>query len=148
MPPIAHFLALTDAIVKPLTVRISFGKPAEAIAVGGDEAGRLEVFNGSLGAIRPLPDSGISVGDPGSWILKAAQGAFEADVTMAVDPVDVRYDRTIVTVRSAARPFSFAADEVRRGDRVLVDDLGVLVTRGDDAISLDAYRAARREFPG
>lgn len=98
LPPIAHFLALTDAIVKPLTVRISFGKPAEAIAVGGDEAGRLEVFNGSLGAIRPLPDSGISVGDPGSWILKAAQGAFEADVTMAVDPVDVRYDRTIVTV--------------------------------------------------
>ena len=67
---------------------------------------------------------------------------------MAADPTDPRYDRTIVTVRSRSRPFSFAADEVARGDRILVDDLGMLVVRGDDPITLDDYRQARKEFPG
>ena len=51
-------------------------------------------------------------------------------------------------MRSKYRPFSFAADEVARGDRILVDDLGVLVVRGDDPITLEGYRQALEEFPG
>ncbi|MCC6198282.1 MAG: hypothetical protein IT518_27835, partial [Burkholderiales bacterium] len=46
------------------------------------------------------------------------------------------------------RPFSVAADEIARGDRILVDDLGVLAVRGEDAIGLEAYRQKRSEFPG
>ncbi len=67
---------------------------------------------------------------------------------MAVDPQSSRFDRTVVTVRSAHRPFSFAAEEVARGDRILVDDLGALVVRGDDPITLEGYRRAKKEFPG
>jgi hypothetical protein len=66
----------------------------------------------------------------------------------AVDPSSSLYDRTVVTVRSRQRPFSFAADEIARGDRVFVDDLGALVTRGDDSISLAQYRELRKEFSG
>ena len=67
---------------------------------------------------------------------------------MAVDPSDGRYDRTIVTVRSRHNPFSFSADEVARGERILVDDLGVLAVRGDDSVTLEGDRQARQEFPG
>ena len=67
---------------------------------------------------------------------------------MTVDPIDPLYDRTVVTIRSQLRPFSFAADEVARGDRILVNDLGVLVVRADDRITLEDYRQARKEFPG
>ena len=56
-------------------------------------------------------------------------------------------DATVVTVRSTSRPFSFAADEVAAGARILVDDLGVLIVRGDDAATLAGYRQALGELP-
>ena len=98
----------------------------------------------------PVDDGSVTVNPDLTWTLnKPGAGGIEADLVMAADPIDSRYDRTIVTVRSSARPFSFAAEEVARGDRILVDDLGVLVTNADDQISLDAYREAlRREFGG
>jgi hypothetical protein len=44
------------------------------------------------------------------------------------------------------RPLSFAADEIARGERILVDDLGMVVTRADDTAGVEDYRAARAEF--
>jgi hypothetical protein len=124
----------------------------DALATVGDqpESGRLEVFNGAVTTVRPLRDGSAAVQPDLTWTLdKPAAGGIEADLVMAADPIDGRYDRTIVTVRSSTRPFSFAADEVARGDRILVDDLGVLVTNAEDGISLDDYREAlRREFGG
>jgi len=75
-----------------------------------------------------------------------ASTVIEGEVRYAVDPLDARYDRTIVTVRDEARPFSFAADEVACGDRILVEDLGALVTRADDPITLAEYRAQSKEL--
>jgi hypothetical protein len=114
------------------------------------ESGRLEVFNGTVTAVRPIDAGSVTVKPDLTWTLnKPDAGGIEADLLMAADPIDGRYDRTIVTVRSSTRPFSFAADEVARGDRILVDDLGALVTSAEDKISLDAYREAlRREFGG
>ncbi|MEN6425225.1 MAG: hypothetical protein ABFE13_07675, partial [Phycisphaerales bacterium] len=137
-----------DSVCKPLRVRIQFGRPGDA-ALQEDqaEAGHLEVFNGQAVAVRGL--DGVTIRGQ-TWTLKpSGEGIVEADLVMAADPIDGRYDRTIVTVRSSRRPFSFAADEVARGDRILVDDLGVLVTGGDDSISLNDYRdALKREFGG
>ncbi len=145
----ARLATFTDAACKPLKVRVLFGKPAEpAIKLDHAETGRLEAFNGAVAAVRAIAGTDVGLKD-NVWTLPAgAQGGVEADILMAIDPVSERYDRTIVTVRSNCRPFSFAADEVARGDRILVDDLGVLVVRGDDSVSLDGYRQARKEFPG
>ena len=145
-----RFQAFTNAVCRELTVRILFGKPAESsVKIDGDDQGRLEIFNGAIVALRPMKGSGITFGDNFNWTLPSGlQGGMEADVIIAVDPVDQRYDRTIVTVRSKHRPVSFAADEVARSERILIDDLGVLVTRGDDTITLEGYRALRKEFPG
>jgi len=150
LPTPAVFRALTDAVYRPVTVRILFGKPAEPrIRADEEDSPRLEVFNGAVVAARPVGAMQMVMGKYTCWTLPAGtEGGIEADVMMAVDPADARYDRTIVTVRSKHRPFSFAADEVARGDRILVDDLGVLVTRGDDEITLEGCRRARRESAG
>jgi hypothetical protein len=148
MPATASVRAFTDAVCQPLKVRVLFGKPAEPrIKIDKDDAGTIEVFNGAVLSISPV--EGAKSRSPGAWTLPAnAEGGLDLDLMMTVDPLDPLYDRTVVTVRSMLRPFSFAADEVARGDRILVDDLGVLVVRADDGISLEGYRQARKEFPG
>jgi hypothetical protein len=141
----------TESLPRPLQVQIHFRKPdKEQFTKDGAETGRLEAFNGQVSAVRPLSGSGVTVDDKMQWTLPAdGTGGIEADILMATDPTDARYDRTIVTVRSDVRPFSFAADEISRGGRILVDDLGVLVTRADDTIGLTSYREAlKRELGG
>jgi len=144
------FQTFTDAVCRPLTVRIMLGKPAEkSIKTDGDDHGRLEIFNGSLVALRPMKGSGITINNNFNWTLPSGlEGGMEADIIIADDPVDQRYDRTIVTMRSKFRPVSFTTEEVARSERVLIDDLGILVVRGDDPTTLEGYRALRKEFPG
>jgi hypothetical protein len=151
LPSPSRFRVYTDSVCKTLRVRIQFGEPRVVVfKTGQPESGRLEVFNGAVTAVRPVNDGSAAAKPDLTWILEKPNAAgIEADLVMAADPMDSRYDRTIVTVRSSVRPFSFAADEVARGDRILVDDLGVLVTNAEDKISLEAYRnALRREFGG
>jgi hypothetical protein len=151
LPSPLRFRVYTASVCKPLRVRIQFGEPRDAtFKTAKSESGRMEVFNGQVRAIRPDKGGSATVNPDLGWTLKEGNaGGIEADLVMAADPIDGRYDRTIVTVRSSTRPFSFAAEEIARGDRILVDDLGVLVTNADDTISLNAYRdALRREYSG
>ncbi len=145
-----RFHAFTDAVCRGLTVRIMLGKPAEqSVKIEDDDQGRIEIFNGSIVALRSMTGSGITISDNFNWTLPAGlKGGIEADVIIAADPVDRRYDRSIITMRSKYRPVSFAADDVARGERILIDDLGVLVVHGDDIITLEGFRALRKEFPG
>ena len=150
IPRPAVFQALTDSVCRPLSVRVLWGKPAaKGIEIGGDDPCRLEVFNGSVKSVRPIVDSNFTVDDKKQWTLpKAVQGGIEVDLVTASDRTSKDSDRTIVTIRSKYRPFSFAADEVADGRRILVDDLGVLVVAGDDPITLAEYRETRQEQPG
>lgn len=134
----------TESTYQPLKVHIHFGRPAlSSVETAGTETGRLEVHNGRLVDLRPIGDAPVKISPDLQWSLPAGMDAgIEADILMARDPADDRYDRAVVTVRSSRRPFSFAADEVARGDRILVDDLGVLVARAQDAVTLDGYREA------
>jgi hypothetical protein len=147
--PVSHVRSLkvlTESIYQPLKVRINFGRPAlSAIETAGTETCRIEVYNGCLVDVRPIGKASVKISPDFEWSLPAgADAGIEADLLMAKDSADDRYDRTVVTVRSSRRPFSFAADEVARGARVLVDDLGVLVTMAQDDITLDGYREALR----
>ena len=151
LPPLQSFLAYTDSVYQLLQARIQFGKPKSlAVRLSEKETGRAEIYNGRILSVRPLDKSSVQVGPDLKWSLPTTEvGGIEIDFLRAVDPLDPRYDRTIVTVRAEHRPFSFAADEIARGNRILVEDLGVLVTPGRDSIELPAYRAAlRKEFAG
>jgi hypothetical protein len=145
-----NFHVFTDAVCSELTIRIHLGKPAEpSILIGGDDQGSIEIFNGSIAALRATEGSGITIRDRMKWNLpEGSWGGLEADVIMASDPVDQRYDRTILTLRSEKRPVSVLLDEIARGERVLIDDLGIFITRGDDSITLEGFRELRKEFPG
>jgi len=83
----------------------------------------------------------VDDGDPKTYAVKWAE-------PRKIRRVVVTFDETVVTVRSDARSFSFRADDIAHAERILVDDLGVLVTRGDDDISIDQYREALKEYPG
>jgi len=153
MPRPARLQAMTDSEYRPLTVRIHFGQPAEpSIRIAGAESFRFEVFNGKFVNVRPIKGVGPASKRSSQLVLPAnAEGILEVDLMMAVNPhpsAGVGNDRTVVTVRSQYRPFSFAPEEAARGDRILIDDLGVLVVTGDDAITLEQYREARKEFSG
>lgn len=148
LPSIAAFKVLTDAVYRPLSVRVLFGQPAEPKVQLGADRIRFEVFNGRLSNARPFGAMQPVPGRQLEWMLPAeAEGGLQAQLLMTVDPSGAPYDRTIATVRSQYRSFSFAANEVARGERILVDDLGVLVVRGDDPATLASYRTSRAEFP-
>lgn len=144
LPAIERFEAISESVYRTLTFRMSFDAPADASVSVEPEHGRLEAYNGNVGTLREASDTGPTLGS--SQVTLG--GAILADVRMAIDPVDPLYDRTIVTLRAGERSLSFAADEVARGDRIFVDDLGVLVTRGDDAVDIGEHRAKARELPG
>ena len=140
--------ALTDSVLRPLSVRVLWGAPAEkGVKVSGEDAARLEVFNGKLVGTRAAAGAAKTLIKGGAWRMDA-EGGIAAQLVVAVDPTGAGRDRPIITVRSKQRPFSFAADQVMLGQRILVDDLGLLVTRGDDAITLEGYRQLRKEFSG
>ncbi len=91
-----------------------------------------EVYNGTFRLTGP----------PTKW-----EGACVAQalVNWVYNPEDPDADRTIVTVRSPSNPFSFAVDEVERGDRIYIKDFGALVTRADDPITVADYRRRLEE---
>jgi hypothetical protein len=150
LPEPERLAAFTDTKVQRVSVRIHFGKPAErAITLPAEERVTLEVFNGTLLAATSTGGFAPAGNDFARWVrTDPAGGVIEAVLNTAQDPSDPRYDRTIVTVRTPTRPFSFAVGEMVRGDRILVDDLGVLVTRFDDDVTLESYREMLAEYPG
>jgi len=151
LPAPSKMQVFTESSYRPLALRIHFGRPAATgVKLDGDESIQLGVYNGRIVNARAEEAGPFTIGTGGVLKLPAgASGALQAELEMANDPMDARYDRTIVTVRSNHRPFSFAAEEVARGDRILVDDLGVLVTNAEDRITLEEYRQAlRTSFTG
>jgi hypothetical protein len=149
MSPPLRVQALTDAVYRPLTVRISWDVPAVPNLLPREvPSGRLDVFNGTVLSVRPLTGTDVPIDHRMQWKMSGRRaGGIEAELMTAVDLTDEHYDRTIVTIRTKGRPFSFAAADVACGERILVDDLGALVTRGDDAITLSDYRRQRCESP-
>ncbi len=94
----------------------------------------IEVYNGWL-----ENSSKHTKLENGSCVLSGA-------VAYARNSDDPEADRTIVTVRSPSNPFSFAMDEVVRGDRIFVKDFGVLVTRAGDPVTIAEHRRALQEI--
>lgn len=138
--------AFTDAVGKPLSVRIEFGEPAvSAFVPATSETIRLEAYNGAIGSATATGDL-MPGAHEGEWTLPArGHGALRSTVMTAFDAASADADRTIVTVRAGARSFSFATDDVARGERILVDDFGIVVEGAETAIGLQRSRERRAE---
>ena len=130
--------------------------------------GRLEVYNGRLGAVRPLRDGvGVTMSRSGAWrSAPAAQGrrGVEAEIFyVADDAQEVRFqpagdlptgsnglltyhpNRTVVTVETASGTFSFAPRDLEAGEPIFVPRLGFCVTRGGSGPSA---RQSSRQLAG
>lgn len=144
--PIQQVKAFTDSSVQTMTAKISWGAPALAnLAFDGEEDVQFEAYNGKILTVTPLKGSSTRV-EPSRAIIPAGMhGGVELRLAVTVDPSDDSPDRTVITVRSSQRPFSFAPHALLLGQRILVDDLGVLVTKADDAVNIADWRKKLRE---
>ena len=119
-PRVLALRTLTDSVWQnPLEVAIRFEKRRTC-----DDP--LEIHNGQLLGKRASVESRACV--------------LRATIRYAHNLEDSEADRTIVTVRAPSHPFSFAMDDVVRGERIYVKDLGVLVSSGTDAITIPEYQ--------
>jgi len=143
LPPIKRVSALTDSAIEPMAVRILWDAPAlGSLAFEGEEELHLEVYNGEILGVAAMKGSPVKVEGHRAVIPPGMRGGLVLRIAAVAGTSDDSSDRTVVTVRSARRPFSFAPDELLLGRRILVDDLGVLVSGADEATSVDGWREA------
>jgi hypothetical protein len=145
LPPIRTVRAFTDAAVQHVAVRILWDVPAvKALAFDGDEEVQLEAYNGTILSVHSLQGPQAKVNGNRAVIPSGMRGGLELRLAVVVAPSDDSPDRTVVTVRSARRPFSFAPQELLLGRRIFVDDLGILVTKAGDTASVSGWRDTLR----
>jgi hypothetical protein len=146
LPAIKGIRAFTDSAVEPMTVRVLWDVPkVKEFAFEGDEEVRFEAYNGRILGIWPVKGTSVKVEGNRAIVPAGMRGGIEMQLVAAVDPSDDSQDRTVVTIRSARRSFSFAPQELLLGRRILVDDLGVLVTKADDDVTVNGWRETLRE---
>ncbi|MCC6126736.1 MAG: hypothetical protein IT426_17375 [Pirellulales bacterium] len=147
LPPIARVRAWTDAVVAPVALKLDFGAAKiPSMNASAAEECSLEIFNGTIERVRAAENSGVRVlGERRFALPSGGKGSVALDARLALDPHDEQSDRTVVTVRSPTRSFSFAPDEVLQGGKIFIDDLGVLITRSDDPATLENWRSAAHE---
>ena len=160
-PPIVVAMRVFGAsTVVPLRLEVEWGFQSGQPAGGFD--GRLEVYNGRLGALQPLSaDSGAVITGSDTWRSeKASPGrqGIQAEVFYVPDDTqEVRFrpsidlpagssglltyhpNRTVVTVRTAGRTFSFAPKDLEAGQPILVPSLGFFVSKAGSQQSAASY---------
>jgi hypothetical protein len=147
LPPIRSVKAITDSVIQPVTAQMLWEAPTvKALRFDGEETVRFEVYNGAILDVQPLPGSPVKVEGNTAVIPPGMCGGLKLRLAVVVNPSDDATDRTVITVRSDRRPFSFAPQELLVGRRIFVDDLGVLVCKGDDAATVDNWRKTLREL--
>lgn len=153
-PQVSALRAFGVAGVVPLRLAVEWAfepasrtKPCE---------GRIEVYNGRLGTLKPMAGSqGCVITGQDAWRSEPVSGApqgFEAEVSYVPDDTqEVRFrpsldlpagsngrlayhpNRTLVTLRTSTGNFSLSPKDLERGEPILVPSLGFLV-----------YKAGRR----
>ena len=138
------------ARIVPMRIEVEWGFQPELRA--DRLAGRLEVYNGRLGTLKPMPGgSGCAIVGPDAWRSEAtnrARQGIEAEVfyvpedtqevvfrpsidlpTGSTGRLTYHPNRTVVSVRSSAGSFSFAPKDLESGEPIMVPSLGFFVRK-------------------
>lgn len=168
-PRVAALRAFGIAGLVAMRVEVEWGFGPEPRAERLE--GRLEVYNGRLGTLKPMAGSrGCTVSGPDSWrsaaVEESPQG-IEAEVFyVADDTQEVGFrpsldlpagssgrlayhpNRTVVTLRTSAGSFSLSPKDLESGEPIVVPSLGFLVYRaGGRASAMDYLRQLRATQP-
>lgn len=147
LPKIKTARAFTDSVMQSLSVRINWDDSLlKKLAFEGEEQIRFEAYNGRIIAVRPLDGLFVKVDGNQAIIAPGMRGGVELQIAATLETSDAAPDCTVITVWSKQRPFSFAPNELLQGRKILIADLGVLVTKGDDATSIAEWRATLKEL--
>ncbi len=141
MPEIKSFQAFSDSIWQREDVVIEWDGPE---GKGQLMAAKVEVFNGKMPQLPPAPQpAGIGPPPPGPINTGAAGRGFTMGFPVAYtkSPNVNSFDKTIVTVRAPAHSFSFAMDDIVRGERVFIPDFGALVKKASDSATYESVKA-------
>ncbi len=158
-PKVAALRVFGISTVVPLRVEVEWGFQSGQRAHGLD--GRIEVYNGRLGTLKPLSaGSGFITGQQ-TWRSEDAsrgrQGVQAEIFYVPDDAQEVRFrpsldlptgssglltyhpNRTVVTVRTTAGSFSFAPKDLEAGEPILVPSLGFFVSKAGSHPSARGY---------
>ncbi len=134
-PLIQEIRAFSPAVWQEMEADIHF-------LAAGECDGRAEIAHGHLLDLTALDNA--TVQDPTSWHCQPAGGAVRLRLLYAGGDPSCG-DRTIVTVRTAARSFSILARDLERGP-IHIPDYGILVGQSGLA-NLDAVLARQKSAP-
>jgi len=140
LPEVESFEVYTNSVWRRTDVSIEWGCVDASEKVWD---GTIEVFNGELVDVKPLkPVSRVEVLSENSWASKVKKDETDGvkiGVWYAHNNNAENYDKTIVTVRSKVRSFSFSMSDLERGELILIKDYDVLVSRSSDSVDLRSY---------
>jgi len=124
MPAVAELHAYTPSVWKEGTVEVRFGLGQQADA---DWSGAAEVISGYLAGVEAAPDApACAVQADGSWRCAPSSGQSKGVVLRLLYAEGSSRDETLVTVRTAARTFTFRVADLAQGP-IYVPDYGVVV---------------------
>jgi len=162
MPPVSSIQVFGPSRVTPLHLDIEWGVLPEQSKQTFD--GNIEVYNGHLGAIKPLANSGVELTGGDKWRSASTSNnrrGIEAEVFyVANDNQDVHFqklpredsfpngttgvmtyhpNRTVVTVRTSNGSFSFAPKDLDSGEPIFVPSLGFFVRKSGTGQTVEQY---------
>ncbi len=113
-----------------------------------DWSGRAEAFNGRILGVEPLDfEAGDQVETDSSWHCRVAAKVKGVRLRVLYTDADqASADRTIVTVRTQARSFSFLVADLDRGP-IYIKDYGVFITWAGAAVDFAAFQAQLAAMP-
>ena len=134
-PEITSVQAHSDSVWQETEVKLEWG----SAFADGEWEGQLSVYNGALLATEAASDN-VKLGGNGSWQSDGGPGSIRAKLGLAQNEDVNSSDKTIVTMRTTARSFSFLIDEIEAGERIFIKDFDILVTKAADNVDYARFR--------
>jgi len=135
-PKITELKVYSKSIWREEIVDVLFGCKEEK---SKDWSGTLEIWNGKIMGIEPLDFDEDDVVEENTWkcITKGKSKGIRAKL-MYADCSPYSPDRTIVTIRTKSRSFSFLISDVLK-EPILIKDYNVFIKKAKEKISYQEY---------
>jgi len=137
-PPIAALTVTSGSLWREGLVDVRFGATPSA---AGDWSGAAAAYNGTILGVEPLDfQQGDAVLDQGRWQCHVQQQPKGVRLRVLYAEGNSPGDRTVLTIRTQARTFSFLLNDLTHGP-IYIPDYGVYVTWAEGMPDLATFLA-------
>ncbi len=145
LPKISSFEAYTDSVWEEQEFEVEWGHTARNPQKWD---GWLEVFNGhirSIGRLEALAAGRLSRDNSWTSTVHNKVDGISAKILYAKTDAYNSFDQTVVTVRTEAATFSFAAADLIKHGHIFLPDFGVIVRKGGRSTTYEAAEKTWKE---